>query len=159
MYDTTPASERRTPRHLNMLMLQLGMNTSACISFATGESRPGELGHGGGGVSARGLSPRRLPHPRREGRGSPSPFPLAGCRVVPTHPPQQHDTHFIWHISLLREGLRRSRVGPSSTPRGFNPAVRAFGRAAGPGSTPRGAGVQPGGRTPIPQLVKNLQQK
>ena len=57
------------------------------------------------------------------------------------------------------EGLRRSRVGPGSTPRGFNPAVRAFGRAAGPGSTPRGAGVQPGGRTPIPQLVKKLQQK
>ena len=33
-----PASERRTPRHLNMLMLQLGMSTTACASFAIGES-------------------------------------------------------------------------------------------------------------------------
>ena len=32
------ASERHALRHLNMLMLQLGMNTTACISFATGDS-------------------------------------------------------------------------------------------------------------------------
>ena len=31
--------------------------------------------------------PGRLPHPQKERRGSPLPFPLAGCRVVPTQPP------------------------------------------------------------------------
>jgi len=113
-----------------------------------------------GGVRATGCIVQATPPPPvRRGRFT-SPLSVGWMSCCP-HPPTTTTRHtfYLTHFTAEGEGLRRSRVGPGSTPRGFNPAVRAFGRAAGPGSTPRGAGVQPGGRTPIPQLVKNLQQK
>ena len=76
-----------------------------------------------GEIVPRGVLPRATP-----------PLSVGWMSCCP-HPPTTTTRHtfYLTHFTAEGEGLRRSRVGPGSTPRGFNPAVRAFGRAAGPG--------------------------